>query len=117
MSNLKRIIVGDPMPDKNDPKYKERYEREVAAGKKFADAIGISWIAKKAQEIGQTHKVTFLVVVFSFVLICFLANVFRLIKTFQHSSSKRAVAVERLDSVLHHRHQLDLKEYELYEEN
>lgn len=34
MSNLKRIIIGEPMPDKNDPKYKERYEREVAAGKK-----------------------------------------------------------------------------------
>ena len=32
---LKKIIMGEPMPDKNDPKYKERYEREVEAGKQF----------------------------------------------------------------------------------
>lgn len=25
--SLKKIIIGEPMPDKNDPKYKERYER------------------------------------------------------------------------------------------
>ena len=24
--SLKKIIIGEPMPDKNDPKYKERYE-------------------------------------------------------------------------------------------
>ena len=30
------------MPDKNDPKYRERYEREVEAGRKFADKAGIS---------------------------------------------------------------------------
>ena len=30
---LKKIIMGEPMPNKNDPKYKERYEREVEAGK------------------------------------------------------------------------------------
>lgn len=27
-TRLNRMIFGDPMPDKNDPKYKERYERE-----------------------------------------------------------------------------------------
>lgn len=49
----KRLIVGEPMPDKNDPKYKERYEREVEAGKRFADKCGISWGAKRLQE--QIH--------------------------------------------------------------
>lgn len=28
----KKMIFGEKMPDKNDPKYKERYEKEVAAG-------------------------------------------------------------------------------------
>lgn len=37
--SLKKIIIGEPMPDKNDPKYKERYEREVEAGRKFAEKI------------------------------------------------------------------------------
>ena len=30
------MIFGEKMPDKDDPKYKERYEREVAAGRKAA---------------------------------------------------------------------------------
>lgn len=34
--NIKRMIFGEKMPDKDDPKYKERYEREVKAGRKFA---------------------------------------------------------------------------------
>ena len=29
--NIKRMIFGEKMPDKDDPKYKERYEREVKA--------------------------------------------------------------------------------------
>ena len=34
----KKMIFGEKMPDKDDPKYKERYEREVAAGRKAAQA-------------------------------------------------------------------------------
>lgn len=117
MSSLKRIIIGEPMPDKNDPKHKERYEREVAAGKKFADASGISWVARKMQEIGQSHKMAFLAVVFGFVLICFSANIVRLLQAYQHGGSRKAVAVERLDSVLQHRHQSDAKDFMLYEED
>ena len=30
------------MPDKNDPKYKKRYEKEVAAGRKFAKTARIA---------------------------------------------------------------------------
>ena len=56
----KKFIVGEPMPDRNDPKFKERYEREVEAGRKFAAASGISWAAKHVQLWGQSHKVAFL---------------------------------------------------------
>ena len=35
---IKKIILGEPMPDKNDPKYKQKYERDVEAGRKFANA-------------------------------------------------------------------------------
>lgn len=35
------------MPDKNDPKYKERYEREVEAGRKFAEKIKLPWLFGK----------------------------------------------------------------------
>ena len=39
---FKRLFFGEPMPDKNDPRYRERYERDVEAGRKFADATGLS---------------------------------------------------------------------------
>ena len=32
----KKLIFGEKMPDKDDPKYKDRYEKEVETGKKFA---------------------------------------------------------------------------------
>ena len=43
----KKFFLGEPMPDKNDPKYRERYEREVKAGRVFADKTGISWLAQR----------------------------------------------------------------------
>ena len=30
------MIIGEKMPDKDDPKYKKRYESEVEAGRKTA---------------------------------------------------------------------------------
>ena len=41
---FKKFIVGEPMPDKNDPKFRERYEREVEAGRKFADSLSLSLV-------------------------------------------------------------------------
>ena len=98
----KKFFVGEPMPDKNDPKYRERYEREVATGRRFADAVGISWLCRQLQSYGKAHKVTFLVVTFGFVILCFVFNVFRLVRTFS-SYTGRAVAVERVDSAMSHR--------------
>jgi len=31
----KKMVFGEKMPDKDDPKYKERYKKEVAAGVLF----------------------------------------------------------------------------------
>ena len=35
------MLFGEKIPDKNDPQYKERYERDVAAGRRFAKATRI----------------------------------------------------------------------------
>lgn len=99
----KKIIVGEPMPDKNDPQYKERYERELEAGRRFADASGISWCARFIQDWGQRHKVTFLILVFGLVIILFVLNVVRLVGDYQSSGSVKAVAIERVDSAMQHR--------------
>ena len=41
MISFKKFILGEKMPDKDDPKYKDRYEKEVNAGMKFAKAAKI----------------------------------------------------------------------------
>ena len=33
--DIKKVLMGEKMPDKNDPQYREQYEREVRAGQKF----------------------------------------------------------------------------------
>ncbi len=35
IKGFRRMLFGEKMPDKNDPQYKERYERDVEAGRKF----------------------------------------------------------------------------------
>ena len=118
MGRLKNIVIGEPMPDKNDPKYRERYEREVEAGKKFAQKSGISWGARKVQEVGQTNKVAFLACVFGFVLVCFALNVFRLLDAYQQKGKIHAVAVERVDSALKSRQHVEESiNFEVYEED
>lgn len=32
IKGFRRMLFGEKMPDKNDPQYKDRYEREVTAG-------------------------------------------------------------------------------------
>ena len=98
---FKKMIFGEPMPDKNDPKYKERYEREVEAGRKFADKSGISWLAMQIQRIANAHRKGFLVVVFGIVLLCFGYNITCLVLHYHFSKCQRQVtAVERVDSAL-----------------
>lgn len=36
IKGFRRMLFGEKMLDKNDPQYKERYEREIEAGRKFA---------------------------------------------------------------------------------
>ena len=64
VKGIRRMLVGEEMPDKNDPKYKERYEKEVAAGRKFAKTTRIDRAAAKVQGFANAHKTLFLVVVF-----------------------------------------------------
>ena len=91
--SLKKIIIGEPMPDKNDPKYKERYEREVEAGRKFAEKIQL-W--------ANDNRKAFLVIVFGIVIGCFALNIFNMVRAYNrhNSRSNGGTAVERVDSAL-----------------
>ena len=49
IKGFRRMLFGEKMPDKNDPKYKERYERDVDAGRRFAKATRIDKAVAKVQ--------------------------------------------------------------------
>ena len=61
----KKMIFGEKMPDKHDPQYKERYEREVDAGRRFAKATRIDKAAAKVQGFANMHRTLFLIIVFT----------------------------------------------------
>ena len=60
----KKLFVGEKMPDKNDPKYKQRYESEVYAGRKFARMMKLDVLAGMVQNFANNHRKLFLVIVF-----------------------------------------------------
>ncbi len=85
IKGFKRMLFGEKMPDKDDPQYKERYEREVQAGHKFAKATRIDQAAAKVQGFANAHRTLFLVIVFTFVIGAFAWNAYRLVTVYRHS--------------------------------
>ena len=59
IKGFRRMLFGEKMPDRNDPQYKERYEREVTAGRKFAKATRIDKAAAKVQGFANAHRALF----------------------------------------------------------
>lgn len=101
--NIKRMIFGEKMPDKDDPKYRERYEREVKAGRKFAETLHIDKFAASIQRFADRHRTAFLVIVFGFVVGSFAWNIYRLAVVYNHKPNQRT-ATEMQDSLLRQRH-------------
>lgn len=91
------------MPDKNDPKYKERYEREVEAGRKFAEKTKLPWLFGKIQLWANDNRKAFLVIVFGIVIGCFALNIFNMVRAYNRSNNRHGgTAVEKVDSALQH---------------
>lgn len=113
IKGFRRMLFGEKMPDRNDPQYKERYEREVTAGRKFAKATHIDKAAARVQGFANVHRTLFLVIVFGFVIGGFAWNVYRLTVVYRHNPARRT-ATEMQDSVLKERHKR-LQEVEIRE--
>lgn len=96
--DIKKIIVGEPMPDKDDPKYKERYEREVEAGRKFAEKTRLAWMFMKLQLWANNNKKAFLVIVFGIVISLFALNILNMVSAYKTNS--HTTAVEKVDAEL-----------------
>lgn len=119
--DLKKVIIGESMPDENDPKYKERAERDRQAGENFAKAVGLDKAAAFVQRFASKHTKLFLVLVFGFVLFTIGLNLYRMSQAV-HYRSHPSSAVERQEGELkfnrHHApqqnrnsQQLEIEEY------
>ena len=99
MANFKKMLFGEKMPDKDDPQYRERYEKEVSAGMKFARTTRLDKVAARVQNFANLHTKAFLIIVFGFVLLCFTLNMYRMIAVSSYSG-KPERAVERQEQML-----------------
>ena len=75
---VKKMIFGEKVPDKDNPKYKEKHENTVEAGKNFAKAVKLDKLAMNVQRFASGHPKLFLVVIFAFVLFSIGLNLYRM---------------------------------------
>ena len=99
----KKMILGEKMPGKNDPKYQERYEKDVAAGREFARITKIDKVAAKVQGFANRHTKLFLGIIFAFILLCFGFNIYRISRVWNQSKESKS-AIERQEEMVRNRH-------------
>lgn len=103
IQGFRRILVGEAMPDKNDPKYKERYERDVRAGQCFAEATGLAWLGRHYVSWAEQNKKMFFAIVLSVMTLFVIGNLYRFATHWTPSGAHAMSAVAQQDSALHHR--------------
>lgn len=106
------------MPDKDTPKYRQRYKREVEAGKKFARWTRLDRLAESIQRFAIVHRTAFLVIVFGLVIGSFSLNIYRVVQAC-HAQQLSATAVEKQEKVLKQalRHKRETKNQEPCKQN
>lgn len=87
----KKLIFGEKMPDKDDPKYKEQREKENNAGRKTAKALGLDKVAAKTQRFALIHPKLFLSIVFGFVIGCLGYNIYGMVRAYNRQEGITAV--------------------------
>ena len=95
----KKLIFGEKMPDKNDPKYRKQYEKEVDAGRRTARLLGIDKAAASVQRFAIRFPRFFLVSVFGVVIFCLGYNIYR-IATVANMPREMTTATERQEGLL-----------------
>lgn len=98
--NIKKVILGEKVPDKDDPNYKKRHEEGVEAGKSFARTMRLDKAAAKVQHFASAYPKLFLCLIFGFVLFSVGLNLYRM-STAVSYRSKQSSAVERQEKELH----------------
>ena len=103
--NIKKVILGEKVPDKDDPNYKKQHEQSVEAGKSFAQAMRLDKAAAKVQHFASHYPKVFLCLIFGFVLFSVGLNLYRMSTAVSYRNHPSS-AVERQEKELHfNRHQ------------
>lgn len=85
---FKKLIIGEKMPDKNDPQYRERYEKDVEAGKRFAKTLKLDKGIGCIQKFASTNRHTFLAIIFTFVIASVGLNIYRMVRAYSTFNNK-----------------------------
>lgn len=97
----KKMIIGEKMPDKDDPKYRKRYENEVEAGRKAARVLKIDKGASGVQRFACKHPKWFLTIVFTIVVGCLTFNIYRMVAVSRmQNTEQHATATEQQEKLL-----------------
>lgn len=89
------------MPDKDDPKYRKRYENEVEAGRKAARVLKIDKAASGVQRFACKHPKWFLTIVFTIVVGCLTFNIYRMVAVSRmQNTEQHATATEQQEKLL-----------------
>ena len=102
MGNWKKFIMGEKMPDKDDPQYKEKYEKDVDAGRRFAKWSKLDKAAASVQHFANNHTKAFLAIVFGIIFISFAMNLYRMGRVWSQNGKAKS-AVEQQDDMLRNR--------------
>ena len=113
------MIFGEKMPDKDDPKYKERYEREVAAGRRFAKAAKFDRIAADVQRFADGNRKLFLVLVFGLVALSFGFNIVQMVRIChrQQTEKQQVTAIQHQEHLLKSNHHIKQQRHEDYRQD
>lgn len=106
----KKFFVGEPMPDKDDPKYAKRRERDMAAGAKFARWTGLTWIGQKICGWAMAHKELYITIALGIILLCSGTVFYRLYLVATYDPKGVVPVTQQIDSLLQNR-------YHQYENN
>lgn len=82
--NLKKILWGEPEPDRTDPKNQQKYQQQKQAGMDTARILHLDSMAARLQDFAYHHSRLFLGIVFAFVLMSVGTHVYRLTQALQH---------------------------------
>ena len=102
MGNWKKFIMGEKMPDKDDPQYKDKYEKDVDAGRRFARWSKLDKAAARVQRFANEHTKAFLIIVFGFIILSFSMNIYRMGRVWSQSGQVKS-AVEQQDELIKNR--------------